>query len=235
VNHRSERSDSDATLPPRLVAITPPDGGLDLCARIAAMGQAAAPDGRRVGVLVRAPDLDLGAWEPLLAALVPVVRAAGLRLGVNVGRRGDPEHMARFSALAAAWAPDWLQIPERSAPLATWRQSLGASGCSGVALSRSCHDAAGVARAFAARANWVMVSPVCATASKPASAPLGMAGLGRLVSEGNGPVVALGGVDADNAAACLALGAAGVAAIRAAWAETGALFLRRCLDHPKAP
>jgi thiamine-phosphate pyrophosphorylase len=83
----------------------------------------------------------------------------------------------------------------------------------GVVWGRSCHDAGEVAAAARDGASYVTVSPVFESASKPGYGPvLGVAGLRRLASvAGSVPVFALGGVDAPNAALCLAAGAAGVA------------------------
>ena len=82
-------------------------------------------------------------------------------------------------------------------------------------LGRSCHDRASVAAARAAGCDWVTVSPVLATASKPGYGPaLGMAGLAALVPSAP-PVYALGGITADTARACTQAGAAGVAVMGA--------------------
>ena len=81
-------------------------------------------------------------------------------------------------------------------------------------LGRSCHDADEVARAAAEGCDWASVSPVRLSPSKPGHGPaLGMAGLARLT--GQLPVYALGGITADDAGACLAAGATGVAAMGA--------------------
>jgi thiamine monophosphate synthase len=82
-------------------------------------------------------------------------------------------------------------------------------------LGRSCHDLAAVRRAAAQGCDWVTVSPVSATASKPGHGPpLGPDGLAALTGCGV-PAYALGGVTAEIAPACLAAGAAGVAVMGA--------------------
>ena len=59
--------------------------------------------------------------------------------------------------------------------------------------------------------------PIWATPSKDdADPPLGLDGLARICARRPVPVVAIGGIDASNAAACIRAGAAGVAVIRAA-------------------
>jgi len=63
-----------------------------------------------------------------------------------------------------------------------------------------------------AGADYVTVSPVFVTASKPGYGPaLGLDALGKAARLCPGPVVALGGIDAANLGACLAAGARGIA------------------------
>ncbi len=66
-------------------------------------------------------------------------------------------------------------------------------------------------------AAYVGAGPVWATPSKDdAAAAIGLDGLAAICVRVSIPVVAIGGVDASNAAACIRAGASGVAAIRAA-------------------
>ncbi len=66
-------------------------------------------------------------------------------------------------------------------------------------------------------AAYVGAGPVWETPSKPdADPPIGLDGLAAISGAISIPVVAIGGVDTSNAAACIAAGAAGVAVIRAA-------------------
>ena len=77
-------------------------------------------------------------------------------------------------------------------------------------------------------ATYVGAGPVWATPSKPdADPPIGLAGLAEICSAVSVPVVAIGGIDASNAADCIRAGAAGVAVIRAA---THAAALRAAID-----
>lgn len=70
--------------------------------------------------------------------------------------------------------------------------------------------------AFAADADYVGIGPVYATDSKhDAGTAIGTKGLAELVARAKRPAVAIGGIDATNAAAALRAGASGVAAIRA--------------------
>jgi thiamine-phosphate pyrophosphorylase len=69
----------------------------------------------------------------------------------------------------------------------------------------------------AAEAAYIGAGPVWATPTKPdADPPIGLDGLAAICRAVSIPVVAIGGVDASNARACLDAGAAGVAVVRAA-------------------
>ncbi|TFV87106.1 thiamine phosphate synthase [Blastococcus sp. CT_GayMR20] len=82
-------------------------------------------------------------------------------------------------------------------------------------VGRSCHDRHEVLRARRERCDYVMISPVFPTASKPGYGPaLGPAGLATLIT-GAPPAYALGGIRPDDVAGCLAAGARGVAVMGA--------------------
>jgi thiamine-phosphate pyrophosphorylase len=78
-------------------------------------------------------------------------------------------------------------------------------------------SAANVAEATQATlADYVGAGPVWPTPSKPdADPPIGLEGLSAICEAVEVPVVAIGGIDASNAADCIRAGAAGVAVIRA--------------------
>ena len=66
-------------------------------------------------------------------------------------------------------------------------------------------------------AAYIGAGPVWATPTKPdAGSPIGLDGLAAICEAVSIPVVAIGGIDASNAADCLAAGAAGVAVVRSA-------------------
>ena len=78
-------------------------------------------------------------------------------------------------------------------------------------LGRSCHSAAELARAAAEGCDWVFLSPVFPTASKPGYGPaLGVEGFARLRPLGP-PAYALGGVLPEHVPDLLAAGAQGIA------------------------
>jgi thiamine-phosphate pyrophosphorylase len=85
------------------------------------------------------------------------------------------------------------------------------------------------ARQVARLADYVGAGPVWATPSKTdADPPIGLEGLRGICAAVDVPVVAIGGVDASNAAECICAGAAGVAVIRAA---RDAAALRAAIDE----
>jgi thiamine-phosphate pyrophosphorylase len=80
-------------------------------------------------------------------------------------------------------------------------------------------------------ADYLGAGPVWDTPSKDDAAPaLGLDGLRAICEAATVPVIAIGGIDASNAADCIRAGAAGVAAIRAA-TDPG---VRRAVDDALA-
>jgi len=85
-----------------------------------------------------------------------------------------------------------------------------------------------VEQALAADADYLGAGPVWATPSKTdVGPPIGLEGLRRICAAVDIPVVAIGGIDASRAAACIESGAAGVAVMRAATDPA----LRRAVDE----
>ena len=85
------------------------------------------------------------------------------------------------------------------------------------------------ARTARETADYVGAGPVWATPSKAdAGPPIGVDGLRAICGAVEVPVVAIGGIDASNAAECIRAGAAGVAVIRAA---RDAAALVRAIDE----
>jgi thiamine-phosphate diphosphorylase len=86
-------------------------------------------------------------------------------------------------------------------------------------------------QAVAADADYLGVGPIWETPSKEDADPaLGLEELARICAAVTTPVVAIGGIDASNAAACIRAGAAGVAVVRAATDPA----LRRVVDEALA-
>jgi thiamine-phosphate pyrophosphorylase len=98
----------------------------------------------------------------------------------------------------------------------------------GLLLGRS---ATTYAEALAADAAYLGVGPIWSTPSKDdAAEPLGLGELARICAAVRYPVIAIGGIDASNAAECIRAGAAGVAVIRAATDPA----LRKAVDEALA-
>ncbi len=80
-------------------------------------------------------------------------------------------------------------------------------------IAVSCHSEEDVRRAAATHADFAVFAPVFEKKSYPEATPTGLAALRHACTHGI-PVLALGGVSAQNAVPCIAAGAAGIAAIR---------------------
>jgi thiamine-phosphate pyrophosphorylase len=86
---------------------------------------------------------------------------------------------------------------------------------SGFLLGVSCHSLEAAQSAAAAGAGYIFFGPVFATPSKAGyGPPQGLARLAQVCSSVKIPVLAIGGITAENAPTCLSSGASGIAAIR---------------------
>jgi thiamine-phosphate pyrophosphorylase len=132
-------------------------------------------------------------------------RGLAIRLAKIAAEHGFALSVSTDVELAAAvGAGVHLQAAAAVAPA---RRRLGGAAMIGV----SAHGLDDVAAAAAAQADYVTLSPIFLTDSKPGYGPaLGTTAL-RAAAEHEIPVLALGGVTAATAAACLAAGAHGVA------------------------
>ncbi len=78
----------------------------------------------------------------------------------------------------------------------------------------SCHNLDEVVRAEQEAADYVYLSPIFESPSKPGyGPPLGLEALRAAAGRVRIPVIALGGISAENEALCIAAGAAGIAGI----------------------
>ena len=112
--------------------------------------------------------------------------------------------------VAASCGADGVHLPSGSLPLSALRARAGEELIWGV----SCHGGEDVEKAVQAGVCYVLLGPVFETPSKPGAAPLGLAALAEICRRFPLPIFALGGVDRENAKACIQAGAAGVAGIR---------------------
>jgi thiamine-phosphate pyrophosphorylase len=90
------------------------------------------------------------------------------------------------------------------------------AAAAGIPLGISARTRREAAVAEYSGATYIGAGPIWATPSKPdADAPIGLEGLREVCLAVTIPVVAIGGIDAANAADCIRAGASGVAVIRA--------------------
>lgn len=90
------------------------------------------------------------------------------------------------------------------------------AAAAGIPLGISARTRREAAVAEYSGATYIGAGPIWATPSKPdADAPIGLEGLREVCLAVTIPVVAIGGIDASNAADCIRAGASGVAVIRA--------------------
>jgi thiamine-phosphate pyrophosphorylase len=98
-------------------------------------------------------------------------------------------------------------------------------------IGKSVHDLAEAEAARAEGADYLLVGPVFPTPTHPERPALGLDRLAAIAALG-APVIAIGGVTAENAKAVRAAGAHGAAAIRALWdAIEPAAAARRMLEE----
>jgi thiamine-phosphate pyrophosphorylase len=147
-------------------------------------------------ISLREKDLSYEARVVLLGRLVALGRSCDATIMVH----GDVEAAVGVGAAG-------VHLPAGGSARSA-RARLGAAAVIGV----STHSRAEVEAAAAAGADYVSLSPIFASASKPDyGPPLGLSNLSRIAREVEIPILALGGISFANATQCLAAGAAGVA------------------------
>jgi thiamine-phosphate pyrophosphorylase len=142
------------------------------------------------------PDAELGA---LVSALLPL-RETGTRLMVS--RRLD---------VARAYGLDGVHLAADAVAVEEARRWLG----DGAVIGYSAHSPEEGCRVAAAGVDYVTLSPVYATESKPGAPARGTAWLGDAAREIPVPVLGLGGVTDSRAADVIGSGAWGVAVVSA--------------------
>ncbi len=198
--------------PPFEVMFVTPDPGPDLGigragALLSLVRRALA--GGVDAIQLRAKGLASGPLFALAAQLIPVCAAHGATLVLN--DRLD---------VALACRAGGIQLGERSLPVAIARQ-VAASCRVGPAkapllIGASVHDTAGVRAAARDGADYLIYGNVFSSASKPGLEGKGLDALSTAVAAaGDCPVVAIGGIDATNAASVRRAGAGGMAVIGA--------------------
>ena len=162
-------------------------------------------------VQLREKDLPVGQLLELARATIHLSKeqAAGTdhqpqtiindRLDVALAARADGVHLGRESA------------PVRD--VVRWCRAGNAPN--GFVIGVSCHSLEEVREAETANADYIFFGPVFETPSKQAfGRPQGTERLAEVCRTVQLPIIAIGGVDQENAALCIRAGAAGIAAIR---------------------
>ncbi len=185
-------------LDPRLYLVTDPGlvGDRDLPALVEAVARAGV-------TLVQLRDKQASTATLLRLALALVERLRPLGVPVIVNDRADV-------ALAAGAAGVHVGQSDLPAPLA--RRVTGGDKLVGLSIERLGEmDGAGIEEA-----DYLAASPVFATATKADIAPpLGLEGLAAMRARTKKPIVAIGGIDPERAAAAIEHGADGVAVVSA--------------------
>jgi len=160
----------------------------------------AAVDAEVSLVQLREKTLTTRVFQELASRAVELTRGSGTRLLLN----------ERFD-VALATRADGVQLTSRSIPVEVVRRTVGEEFLIGV----STHSLQEVLRARDEGADFALFGPVFETVSKKEfGEPQGVEILRHVTNESQGfPVIAIGGVDQNNAGECLSVGAAGVAAI----------------------
>ena len=132
--------------------------------------------------------------------------------------------------VALAVGADGVHLGQQDMDIIDARRLVGP----GVAIGISAESLEDALRAQARGADYIGISPVFATATKlDAATPLGLDGVRRIRAAVGLPIVGIGGLSCDNAAAVIAAGANGVAVVSAIVAadfpERAAAALKKCL------
>ncbi len=158
-----------------------------------------AVDGGVAVVQLREKDLSGGDLYELAITLRAALRGRALLL---VNDRVD---------VALAAGADGVHLPERALPGSAAREMAG-EGC---IVGRSVHSVEAALHAEEQGADFVEVGTVYETASKPGATPAGVELVRAVAQAVRVPIVAVGGVSAENIAAVVGAGAEGVAVIGA--------------------
>lgn len=155
-------------------------------------------------IQLREKDLEASVLMGLARNAVQASRNANTRILIN----------DRFDVAWASGA-DGVHLGENSLPIKDVVHAARMALRGDFWIGASCHSVEGAARASGDGADYVLFGPVFATPSKAAfGEPQGLKRLEAACRATSIPVLAIGGITQENAATCIAAGAAGIAAIR---------------------
>ncbi|WP_244813668.1 thiamine phosphate synthase [Caballeronia sp. Lep1P3] len=174
-------------------------GGHDAALAVAA----AALEGGATLVQLRAPEWHKRAWLALALDLLPLTRAHGVPLVIN-------DHVD----VALASGADGVHVGQRDLPAELARRLLGPDALIGLSVSNLTEVAD--ANRLEGIVDYLGAGPVYATPTKTdASAPGGIDGLAAMCAQSRFPTVAIGGIQAHNAADVMRANPAGLAVVSA--------------------
>ncbi len=174
-------------------------GGHDAAVSVAR----AALDGGATLLQLRAPEWHKRAWLALALDLLPLTRARGVPLVIN-------DHVD----VALAAGADGVHVGQRDLPADVARRLLGPDALIGLSVSNLAEVAD--ANRLEDVIDYVGAGPVYATPTKTdASAPCGIDGLAAMRTSSRWPTVAIGGIQAHNAADVMRAKPAGLAVVSA--------------------
>ena len=205
---------------PRLILVTDPVFGDDAIIRCVEAVAGELPSGW-LAVQLRDKQRALVSLRVFASRLRLVTRAVGAMLVIN----GDPR-------LARDVGADGVHLGRDAGTVKEARDLLGPRAW----VSVSAHSDVAVRRGAAEGADGVLVSPVFPSRPPSVLAPskegrgLDALRAAREVAAGRIAVYALGGVDADNARACVEAGADGVAVVRALLASPEPARVARAIE-----
>ncbi len=172
-------------------------------------------------IQLREKDLPAAELEELATALVKLARRSALltppKVLINAGCGAGAAEIGRRAGM------DGVHFPARAGPRPQERLGSGADWPGGAPLvSLACHTVEELRSASQAQGSLVLFAPVFEKPLARSALPgAGLLALARACEAASpAPVFALGGVTSENAAECLAAGAAGVAGIRLFMADS---------------
>ena len=159
-------------------------------------------------VQLREKDLSGRELESLTKRVVAVLRQSSSSTRLLINSRID---------IALAAGADGVHLRADDVTPADVRgivySTIGTLLCSNFIIAASCHSGEDLARAESENIDFVVFGPVFGKSGARQASPTGLAAMGE-VCRAKIPVLALGGITMQTAAACLGAGAAGVAGIR---------------------